>query len=188
MENHQYYNGVRKPRKWARRLRKVLQYWRIWRSPRHRQQLTNFKDEKKRRDKNMLSPSKFDRSKWGCPKCGFPIDYSEEETEQGNYCACGVWVALPNHSPVFGTEGNNIEKCKYCNGSSKCQRRRGWGGDFIYLLHSYWIYLRGIKRECAGWGGDCKECFGTGECTACLGTGTDMEEEIEAHLLYRSSQ
>lgn len=50
MENHQYYTGVMKQRKWVRRLRKVLQCWRMWRSPRHRQQLKNFKDEKKKEE------------------------------------------------------------------------------------------------------------------------------------------
>lgn len=100
----------------------------------------------------MLKPSEFDTTKWGCPKCGFPVDYPEEETEQGNSCSCGVWVALPHFRPG---------ECKYCK--------------------------EGVCPFCLGIeSGTCEECFGTAECGACLGTGDDMEEEIEAHLLYRS--
>ncbi len=96
----------------------------------------------------MLKPSEFDK-----------VDYPEEKTEQGNYCSCGVWVALPLTPPIINKDRQD---CQYCSGSGECQECNGEDSE------------------------NCEECFGTNECGACLGTGNDMEEEIEAYLLYRT--
>lgn len=44
-----------------------------------------------------LKPSPFDRSKWGCPRCGWPLDPADDIHETGNVlCACGAYVSLPD--------------------------------------------------------------------------------------------
>ncbi len=46
-----------------------------------------------------LKPSEFAPTKWGCPKCGFPVERSEYDGDDGAMCACGCWVPLPSHQP-----------------------------------------------------------------------------------------
>jgi hypothetical protein len=45
-----------------------------------------------------LEPSEFDQNKYGCPRCGFPLDPDTGEWEDtgGVTCACGGFVPLPD--------------------------------------------------------------------------------------------
>lgn len=47
-----------------------------------------------------LRPSEFDRHKWGCPRCGWPLDRGDDQGDGGVTCVCGAWVPLPSFDPA----------------------------------------------------------------------------------------
>lgn len=44
----------------------------------------------------QLTRSKIDPAKWGCPRCGWPLDPQDDIGDGGVTCPCGGWVPLPD--------------------------------------------------------------------------------------------